>query len=44
MIQDTPSPEPPFMIRDDVTAYRPAPSAAGGAVIAGMFWPLASLH
>lgn len=44
MIQDTPSPEPPFTITDDVTAYRPAPSAAGGAVTAGMFWPSASHH
>lgn len=44
MIKDTPSPEPPFMIRDDVTAYRHAPSAARGAVTVGMFWASASLH
>lgn len=44
MIQDTPSPELLFTVRDDVTAYRPAPSVAGGAATAGMFWPLASLH
>lgn len=44
MMKDAPSPEPPFMIRDDVTAYRHAPSAARGAAAAGMLWASASLH